>query len=380
VKRQKRTFLTGCTLGCWLITLTACEGPTGPQGRAGDPGLPGQPCWDSNANGAPDLADEDRNGDGQVDALDCLGDDGTDGVDGVDGVNGNNGSNGAAGLACWDLDGNGQGDPGTEDRNGDGAVDVLDCAGSDGSNGNNGINGRPCWDLDGDGQGDLPAEDLNADGVVDVLDCAGISTGTLTVTVRDATSGAYLGAVPGRTQAALVELDPPVSAPQSVTPAGQATFERVPAGIYSVVGSALAIERSGDTIVETDRVVGSLPVSVNIVAGSDNELTVYVPRLPPGLNLTTVHDQASGGALYVDANCITCHGDRKNEVAARDGSVRGWHSIVVSGTTDSAHVLAGCVFCHDQRVDVLEVSGASLRRQVALAKCTMCHTNYPALP
>jgi len=50
----------------------------------------------------------------------CEGDDGAPGADGVDGVNG------VDGLACWDLNGNGQGDP-EEDLNGDGVVDVLDC-------------------------------------------------------------------------------------------------------------------------------------------------------------------------------------------------------------------------------------------------------------
>jgi len=53
----------------------------------------------------------------------CEGDDGAPGADGVDGVSG---VDGADGMACWDLNGNGQGDP-EEDLNGDGVVDVLDC-------------------------------------------------------------------------------------------------------------------------------------------------------------------------------------------------------------------------------------------------------------
>ena len=59
----------------------------------------------------------------------CEGDDGApgaDGADGVDGVNGVDGVDGASGVACWDLNGNGVGDP-EEDLNGDGVVDVLDC-------------------------------------------------------------------------------------------------------------------------------------------------------------------------------------------------------------------------------------------------------------
>ncbi len=50
----------------------------------------------------------------------CEGDDGLDGLDGVAGAPG------ADGLACWDLNGNGEGDP-EEDLNGDGVVDALDC-------------------------------------------------------------------------------------------------------------------------------------------------------------------------------------------------------------------------------------------------------------
>ena len=59
----------------------------------------------------------------------CEGDDGApgaDGVDGMDGVDGAPGADGADGVACWDLNENGVGDP-DEDLNGDGEVDVLDC-------------------------------------------------------------------------------------------------------------------------------------------------------------------------------------------------------------------------------------------------------------
>ena len=56
----------------------------------------------------------------------CEGDDGAPGADGADGVNGIDGANGADGVACWDLNSNGVGDP-EEDLNGDGVVDVLDC-------------------------------------------------------------------------------------------------------------------------------------------------------------------------------------------------------------------------------------------------------------
>ena len=53
----------------------------------------------------------------------CEGDDGRDGADGADGIAG---TPGADGVNCWDLDANGVGDP-AEDLNGDGTVDVEDC-------------------------------------------------------------------------------------------------------------------------------------------------------------------------------------------------------------------------------------------------------------
>ncbi len=56
----------------------------------------------------------------------CEGDDGAPGADGVDGLDGTPGADGADGVACWDLNENGIGDP-EEDLNGDGVVDVLDC-------------------------------------------------------------------------------------------------------------------------------------------------------------------------------------------------------------------------------------------------------------
>ncbi len=51
----------------------------------------------------------------------CSGDDGDDGRDGAQG------GTGPVGQACWDLNNNGIGDLPEEDTNGDGVVDVLDC-------------------------------------------------------------------------------------------------------------------------------------------------------------------------------------------------------------------------------------------------------------
>ncbi|MFC2144233.1 collagen-like protein [Acidobacteriota bacterium] len=105
-----------CELGDYVLTVSTGEGakkndsfdltvgtrgpvgPAGPQGEKGDqgdPGLQGEP----GLPGAP----------------------GKDGSDGLNGVNG---------VSCWDLNGDFVADP-NEDFNGDGAWDALDCQGAD---------------------------------------------------------------------------------------------------------------------------------------------------------------------------------------------------------------------------------------------------------
>jgi len=72
--RWSWTFLVAVTL---TLGLSGCEGDdgaagaTGAAGTPGTPGTDGQACWDLNANGTGDLPDEDVNGDGAVDVLDC---------------------------------------------------------------------------------------------------------------------------------------------------------------------------------------------------------------------------------------------------------------------------------------------------------------------
>jgi len=59
------------------LGLAGCEGDDGAPGADGAAGAPGADgsdgvsCWDLNANGLPDLPDEDINGDGVVDVYDC---------------------------------------------------------------------------------------------------------------------------------------------------------------------------------------------------------------------------------------------------------------------------------------------------------------------
>ena len=126
------------------------------------------------------LTEEDVLGLFQEQADSFRGSPGAPGVDGQDGDPGQDGTDGQEGLPCWDLNGNGVADIATEDTNGDGKVDADDCQGEDGANGEKGDTGHAgadgqdgvsCWDIDADGIAD-PEEDLNGDGVVDVNDCS----------------------------------------------------------------------------------------------------------------------------------------------------------------------------------------------------------------
>ena len=108
------------------------------------PGADGLHCWDLNGNGLGE-PDEDINADGSLDAFDCqghAGQDGLDGADGASGSNGSNGSNGVDGLSCWDLNGNRIAEP-AEDINGDGNFTALDCRGPVGLPGSSGSQGPP---------------------------------------------------------------------------------------------------------------------------------------------------------------------------------------------------------------------------------------------
>jgi OmcA/MtrC family decaheme c-type cytochrome len=55
----------------FLLALGGCSGDDGAPGAAGAAGAPGLACWDLNGNGVADDPDEDTNGDGLIDALDC---------------------------------------------------------------------------------------------------------------------------------------------------------------------------------------------------------------------------------------------------------------------------------------------------------------------
>lgn len=123
---------------CWpfILTITGC-GDTLPLinaltnagqiltatdtlGLPGPSGVPGIHCWDLNGDGFDD-DDEDINGDGEWNALDCQGSRGDKGPSGVDGQDGNVGQQGVLGEVGP------RGEPG---QDGTDAIDIgndLDC-------------------------------------------------------------------------------------------------------------------------------------------------------------------------------------------------------------------------------------------------------------
>jgi hypothetical protein len=101
-------------------------GAEGPQGERGAPGAPGAPGaqGEQGEQGEPGPAGADG-AQGDPGPAGAAGEPGPAGADGADGAAG---QDGAPGQDCWDLNSNMRADA-DEDANGDGAVDVLDCQG-----------------------------------------------------------------------------------------------------------------------------------------------------------------------------------------------------------------------------------------------------------
>ncbi|MEJ2523805.1 MAG: hypothetical protein P8080_13205 [Gammaproteobacteria bacterium] len=67
------TLLASAAALAAVFSLTGCDGDDGRDGLPGGAGDPGLACWDLNENGVKDFPDEDTNGDGVIDVLDCRG-------------------------------------------------------------------------------------------------------------------------------------------------------------------------------------------------------------------------------------------------------------------------------------------------------------------
>lgn len=136
------------------------------QGQPGADGAPGINCWDLNGNGADD-PEEDVNGDGVWDALDCQGTPGADGQDGRPGIPGAPGADGQDGLDGQD------------------GVD-----GRDGTDGTDGADGADGQDLTGViARGVIPGADIPDPGEPDYIPDPSASFGLLRVYRPDDGSG-----------------------------------------------------------------------------------------------------------------------------------------------------------------------------------------------
>lgn len=310
---------------------------------------------------------------------------GPKGEKGDPGQAGTAGTNGDPGLACWDRDGDGAGDPATEDLNGDGAVDVLDCAGATGPQGAGGAQGaggptgRACWDLDGDGIGDLDAEDTNGDGAVDVLDCAGtpgaqgvdgapgvdgLSTGTIGGFVRDANSGGYLEGVSVFTD--------PLGLEAVTDASGEFTLAAVPIGVYTLTAVGLALDVSDTEVSETGEEVEAEYGPISVTAGAILNVNIGLTRFDKEkINIYNFHK--AGAPAYANANCEICHTKREAEKSLHPDYPK-YHSL-------ETHAQQSCTFCHANVDQSKNKSGAAIRKQVDVgATCAVCHIDYPVVP
>jgi len=88
--------------------------------------------------------------------------------------------------------------------------------------------------------------------------------------------------------------------------------------------------------------------------------------IPP--NLEALHAEA---ASVPAERCIECHGDKAVEESL-DAQYPTAHRVHLT----SSLLNVGCTDCH-QRVDLLQGSAASLRKQVDVALCATCHSPFP---
>jgi hypothetical protein len=114
----KDVATTGLLDAMWFSASVAANqgdenGDQSGQGQPGPPGEAGLGCWDLNGNGVAD-AEEDINGDGVWDALDCQGADGADGAPGEQGEQGEPGTPGTPGAPGEPGEPGAPGEPGED--------------------------------------------------------------------------------------------------------------------------------------------------------------------------------------------------------------------------------------------------------------------------
>jgi len=206
---------------------------------------------------------------------------------------------------------------------------TLSCQGPTGKQGEPGKDGAPgspgvsCWDLNQNGVCDMELEDTNGDGRCDSLDCRG----------KDGQAG-----TPGKD--------------------GSAGISCWDLNQNGVCDPSLE-DVNGDGICDTWD-----------CKGKDGEPgQIVVPEIPPDLqNMSLIAFHASINDQTPDSLCRTCHGTMRN-LYSLDPSIKQFHArkFEILGDTQ-------CTFCHGS-VDLLEKSGATLRKQVDVkGRCAPCHT------
>jgi len=109
-----------------------------------------------------------------------------------------------------------------------------------------------------------------------------------------------------------------------------------------------------------------------------NEPTAALPAQTIGYDLVGIHDPQSSA---YNADCISCHGDRTNEVAL-DGVTPAAHSRMLFQSFGTGN--ARCLKCHINGADFLSFSAGGLREPVNLERvisgtgssCTSCHSHW----
>jgi hypothetical protein len=152
---------------------------------------------------------------------------------------------------------------------------------------------------------------------------------------------------------------------------GRARFTGLKAGAsYKFTALGTGLVRAGASIVPGAAVAvtsGEVPLEA---ASLGQEISLYLARVDrQALNLTALHDGRNDA--FTSDNCRACHGDRRHEASA-DPAIRPWHAI-------SAHASSTCTWCH-RSVDLVNQSGATLRKQVNVALCVSCHPRFPTYP
>ncbi len=306
-----------------VLTVCTCVGLYDCKGSKG---APGASCWDLNGNAECDPGTEDLNGDGECGVLDCAP---------------------GPGVSCWDLDGDGECTPATEDVDGDGDCTVADCSGPAGGT---------CWDLDESGTCETATEDLDLDGVCDTADCFGLP-------------GQSCWDLDGDAICDVADEDRDASgacdALDCVGDPGERCWDLDADGTCDAAAEDLDVNGVCD-------VADCRPID-DIVIGPAHNWGTDCLRCHTDWNLVASHDSSSP---RYNPGCITCHGNMLWQVTL-DAAVPPAHEIMMQWvfplTLDTEVTNGTCAHCHES-VDFLGGSAASLRKQVDVEGCAACHS------